>query len=838
MEERVNSVDIEATETEEREPEVEAAKSEFPERLPILPLRDTVVYPQAAAPLAVGQDRSLRLVEEVTQGNRLFGLVAVRDPKVERGEPENVYNIGTTARIQQILRVPDGTVRLLVQGIERIRILEFVQREPFLVARVERHPETVEEGVEIEALVRNIQDLFQQLVNASPTMPDELATAAINFERPLQLAYFVASHLRLEHERRQEFIEIDSLRSKLHWLSLALSKEIQLLELSKQLQGETQERMSKAQREYFLREQLKAIKKELGETDEEEAEINELRTKLKDIDLPEEVRREAERELARLEKLPPASPEHSVIRTYLDWILVLPWNKSSGGQIDVPRAREILDEDHYGLEKVKERILEYLAVRRIKDERRGETEAEGAIPRPGEDREPILCFVGPPGVGKTSLGQSIARAMGRKFVRMSLGGVRDEAEIRGHRRTYVGAMPGRFIQAIRRAEAKDPVFMLDEVDKIGADWRGDPSSALLEVLDPEQNKDFRDHYLDVPFDLSKVMFITTANTLETIPAPLRDRMEILQLPGYTEVEKVKIAENYLIPKQMKANGLRESEVKCDESGILAIIRDYTREAGVRNVEREIGSVCRKIVTRIAEGKIQSATVDAALVRELLGRPRYFGEVAERIDRPGVATGLVYTPVGGDIVFVEASLMPGKKSLKLTGLLGEAMRESVETALSYVRSKARDLGIDPLFYEKSDIHIHVPAGAVPKDGPSAGVTMVTALVSLLTGRLVRSDLAMTGEITLRGKVLPIGGVKEKVLGAHRVGIRNIILPKRNEYDLEDLPKELREGMHFEFVENADEVVRYALTEDVVAAPEYADVDAPKVTPLPEAAAKGA
>ncbi len=792
-------------------------KEELPDVLPILPLRDTVVYPQTVAPLAVGQERSLRLVDHVQSGNRLFGLVAVRDPKVERGEPENVFDIGTTASIQQLLKVPDGTVRLLVQGIERVRIVEFVQREPYLAARIERLPEEVEQGVEVEALIRSAQSLFQRLVNASPTLPDELVTAAINIEDPLHLCYFIANNLRLEHAQRQEFLTIDSLKAKLSWLSTSLHREVELLELGKRIQSEAQENMSRAQREYFLREQLKAIRKELGEEDDEESEVNALREKIAEAAMPDEARREAERELNRLEKLPAASPEHSVIRTYLDWLTVLPWAKSSGGEIDVKRSREILDEDHYGLQRVKERILEYLAVRRLKEERRAkgqeEQPSDGVVTREPHDREPILCFVGPPGVGKTSLGQSIARAMGRKFVRMSLGGIRDEAEIRGHRRTYVGAMPGRFIQAIRRAEVNDPVFMLDEVDKVGSDWRGDPSSALLEVLDPEQNKDFRDHYLDVPFDLQKVMFITTANTLETIPPPLRDRMEILQLPGYTEVEKVRIAESYLVPKQVKSHGLTDDDISFDESALRAIIEDYTREAGVRNLEREIASVCRKVATQIAEGSTAKVEVDAAKVRELLGRARYFGEVVERIDRPGVATGLVYTPVGGDIIFIEAGLMPGKKTLQLTGSLGDQMRESAEAALSFVRGRARHYGIDPLFFEKNDIHIHVPAGAVPKDGPSAGITMVTALVSLLTGRLVRSDVAMTGEITLRGKVLPIGGVKEKTLGAHRAGIRTIIMPKRNEHDLEELPPELRSELKFIFVESADEAIDAALVESV-------------------------
>jgi ATP-dependent Lon protease len=778
-------------------------KWELPETLPILPLKETVIYPLTAAPLAVGQERSLKLVESVVAGDHLVGLVAVKVPGVERGEPENSHTVGTVGLISQVLRIPDGTVRLLVKGVQRIRVVEYVQREPYLVAKVEAIPETIENSVEVQALVRSTQSLFQRLVDLSPSLPDELATAVINLEEPLQVVYFIANSLRLEVTDRQYLLEIDSLKAKLEWLTATLTKELEVLEIGKKIQTEAQERMTKAQREYILREQLKAIRKELGEGEDEEGEVADLRSKVAAANLPDEVRKEAERELNRLERLSPASPEHGVIRTYLDWVLTLPWHVSVGGAIDVAKARQILDEDHYDLEKIKERILEYLAVLKLRQERvSAETEA-------AEHREPILCFVGPPGVGKTSLGQSIAKAMGRKFVRMSLGGVRDEAEIRGHRRTYVGAMPGRFIQAIRRAESNNPVFMLDEVDKVGSDWRGDPSSALLEALDPEQNRDFRDHYLDVPFDLSKVMFVTTANTLDTIPPPLRDRMEIIQLPGYTEEEKVQIAERYLVPKQLRAHGLTPEEVSVGEDALRTIIRDYTREAGVRNVEREVASVVRKVTTRIAEGKVKAVTVDRAMVRELLGKPRYFGEVVERIDRPGVATGLVWTPVGGDIMFIEASLMPGKKSLKLTGQMGDVMKESAETALSFVRSKAAEYGIDPMFFENHDIHIHVPAGAVPKDGPSAGVTLVTALVSLLSGRVVRSDVAMTGEITLRGKVLPIGGVKEKVLGASRAGITTVILPKRNENDLDELPKELREQLTFVFVDQADEVLRAAL-----------------------------
>jgi ATP-dependent Lon protease len=783
---------------------------EMPEIVPILPLKDTVIYPLTAAPLAVGQDRSLRLVEHVVAGNRLVALVAVKVPNVERGEPENSFTVGTLAQITQVLRIPDGTVRLLVKGLQRIRVVEYTEREPFLEGRIEVAPESREESVEVQALVRNAQSLFQRLVDLSPTLPDELSTAVINLEDALQVVYFIANSLRLELSERQDILETDSVRGKLEWLTGRLTRELEVLELGKRLQSEAQERMTKAQREYFLREQLKAIRKELGDSDDEDSETSGIRKKLEAAHLPDEVRKDAERELGRMEKLSGASPEHSVIRTYLDWISTLPWSVSIGGDIDVGRARQILDEDHYDLTKVKDRILEYLAVQKLRNDRVEVDEGDEAAPR----REPILCFVGPPGVGKTSLGQSIARAVGRKFVRMSLGGVRDEAEIRGHRRTYVGAMPGRFIQAIRRAESNNPVIMLDEVDKVGSDWRGDPSSALLEALDPEQNRDFRDHYLDAPFDLSKVMFITTANTLDTIPPPLRDRMEIIQLQGYTEEEKLKIAQKYLVTKQMRAHGLKTEEVTFTEDGIRAIIRDYTREAGVRNVEREIATVIRKLATKIAEGKVDSVTVDPATVRDLLGRPKYFGEVAERIDRPGVATGLVWTPVGGEILFIEATLMPGKKSLRLTGQMGDVMKESAEAALSYVRSKAREFGIDPAFYENSDVHIHVPAGAVPKDGPSAGVALVTALVSLLTGRIVRSDVAMTGEITLRGKVLPIGGVKEKVLGANRAGITTVILPRRNENDLDDLPPELRSSMTFVFADNAEDVLKVALAPSTV------------------------
>jgi len=656
-------------------------------------------------------------------------------------------------------------------------------------------------SLEREALMRRAISSFQQLVALAPHLPAELSSSAGAIDDPLHLAYYIANHIRLTTEQRQEILEMNSAKEKLERLLGHMAHELEVLELGRKIQSQAEEQMGKAQREYFLREQLKAIQRELGELDSEHGELIELRERIEKAGLPAEAKREADREISRLERIPSASPESSVIRTYLELIVSLPWNVSTGGEVNVKKARAILDSDHYDLDKVKQRIVEHLAVRRLKQER-------GLTDR---GREPILCFVGPPGVGKTSLGQSIARAMGRKFARASLGGVHDEAEIRGHRRTYIGAMPGRVLQAIRRAESNDPVFMLDEVDKIGSDWRGDPSSALLEVLDPEQNKDFRDNYLDVPFDLSKVMFITTANTLDTIPPALRDRMEVLNLSGYTEEEKVQIAQRFLIPKQLLAHGLRPDEISISEEAVRLIIRQYTREAGVRNLEREIASVMRRDVADMAVRRRSRAVVDdVKRVRAALGKRRYYDDVAERIDRPGVATGLVWTPTGGEIIFVEAALTPGKGELKLTGQLGEVMKESASAALSYLKSRAVSLGIDPLIFDKNDIHVHVPAGAQPKEGPSAGVTVLTAMASLLTGRPVRDDVAMTGEITLRGRVLPIGGIKEKVLGAHRAGLRRVLLPRRNEADLDDIPSDLRKEMQLVLIESIDEVLREALT----------------------------
>ena len=803
----------------------------IPDVLPVLPLKDTVVYPFAVQPLGVGQERSIRLIDDVMRGNRLVVLVAQKSAEIEQAGPDEIFSMGTVARIARMIRMPDGTIQIIVQGLERVVIGEFTQIKPYLMAQVTVKPDVQEEDKETEAIKRNVVNYFQRLVALVQNVPEGVAAATLNLEEPRQVVYVIATFVQMELELRQKLLELDSVHAKLEQLSSYLAHELEIFELGRKIQTSAQEEMGKVQREYLLREQLKAIQRELGEESEEQATINELRQKIDEAHLPEEALKEANRELARLEKLPTVSPEYSIIRTYVELLASLPWSKSTGERIDVLHAREVLDHDHYDLEKVKDRILEYLAVRRLKEERtaeRLEREAEAekeqqeGARRSTEplhsaeaarqiNREPILCFVGPPGVGKTSLGQSIARALGRKFARMSLGGIRDEAEIRGHRRTYIGAMPGRILQTLRRVEANDPVVMLDEVDKVGADWRGDPSSALLEVLDPEQNYTFRDNYLDLAFDLSRVMFIATANALEPIPAPLRDRMEILTLSGYTEEQKLHIARNYLLPKQIEANGLKPDELTVDDEALRRIARDYTREAGVRNLEREVGTLCRKIAKQVAEGKVTPIHVTADDVPEHLGRPRFFEEVAERIDRPGIATGLTWTPVGGEIIFIEAASMPAKESqLLLTGQLGDVMKESAMAALSYVRSHAEALGLPRTVFEGQSVHIHVPAGAIPKDGPSAGVTMVTVLVSLASGHNVRSDVAMTGEITLRGKVMPIGGVKEKVLAAYRSGIKTVIMPKKNEQDLlEDLPKELREQMQFVFASEIRDVLAAAI-----------------------------
>jgi len=801
----------------------EQRQSDVPEELPILPLRGLVVYPQTAIPFTVGQPRSMKLVDDVVAGNRLIGLVTAKNPELETPGPEDVYEVGTLASIHRLFRAPDGTIRLLVQGLARIKIDDYTTLEPYLRAKVHAVPETVEESLEVEALTRNVVDQFTRLADLVPSIPSELISSTLNVDDPLQLVYAVATYIRIDLADSQKLLELDSVEEKLRHLTAILSKELEVLELGRKIQTEAQSEMEKMQREYYLREQLKAIQRELGEGDEQTVEVDEFRKKIAEAGMPEEAEKEAVRELDRLSKLPVAAAEYGVIRTYLDWLTSLPWSKGTEDNLDIAHARKVLDEDHYGLKDIKERILEYLAVRKLRSERADEDTDESKTDYIRRDRQgAILCFVGPPGVGKTSLGSSIARAMNRKFIRMSLGGVRDEAEIRGFRRTYVGAMPGRVVQTIRRVESHNPIIMLDEIDKLGRDFRGDPASALLEVLDPEQNNEFRDHYLDVAFDLSKVLFITTANELEPIPAPLRDRMEIIQLSGYTEQEKVAIAEQYLVKRQIRENGLHPDEIEFTHDSLFTVVRDYTREAGVRTLEREIGRAARKIVTKIAEGTAEKVVIDDKKVRELLGKPRYGyrEEIEERTDLPGVATGLAWTPVGGEILFVEAARMPGGKGFQYTGQLGEVMQESARTALSYIRSKANDLGLDPTVFEKSDIHLHVPAGAVPKDGPSAGVTMAVALASLLTGRPVRSNVAMTGEITLRGQVLPVGGIKDKVLAAHRLGVDTVIIPKKNENDLEDLPDEVRDSLKFVLAEKVDDVLNAALLAPV-AQPEIAN-----------------
>lgn len=795
------------------EEDLESASTDFiPEELPILPLRGIVVFPGMTIPLTVAQPRSVKLVDDVVAGNRFVGLFASRDEEIETPQPHEVHTVGTLATIHRLFRAPDGTIRLLVQGLTRIEIDEYLTTEPYLKARAHQHPEQTEESLEIEALVRNIIDQFTRLAELVPNIPSELISATLNVEDPLNLTYAIATYMRIDQQQAQQILQIDSLSEKLHNLMGLLSKELEVLELGRKIQQDAQTEMEKTQREYFLREQLKAIQRELGELDEQAAEVEEFRRKIDQVGMSPEAEKEARRELDRLSKLPSAAAEYGVIRTYLDWLTAIPWGHRTNDNLDISRARQVLDEDHYGLEDVKERILEYLAVRKLRLERAEQLSAQATTDYVRRERQgAILCFVGPPGVGKTSLGASIARAMERKFIRMSLGGVRDEADIRGFRRTYIGAMPGRIIQTIRRTETRNPVIMMDEIDKLGRDFRGDPAAALLEVLDPEQNTEFRDHYLDVAFDLSEVLFITTANELDTIPGPLLDRMEIIRISGYTEQEKVAIAKQYLVPRQLRENGLMAEEIEFTPDALQVITRDYTREAGVRTLEREIGRAGRKIVTRIAEGKTDKVVIDAKIVRELLGNPRYGyrEEIEDRTDQPGVATGLAWTPVGGDVLFVEATRMPGSKGFQYTGKLGEVMQESARIALSYIRSRSEALGVDPEFYNSSDIHLHVPSGAVPKDGPSAGVTIATALASLLTGRAVRSNVAMTGEITLRGQVLPVGGIKDKILAAHRIGVDTVILPKKNQHDLDDVPEEVRNVMKFILVDSVDQVLDNAL-----------------------------
>ena len=743
----------------------------LPGELPILPLRGMVVFPQTAVPLTIGQQRSINLVDEVVTGDRMIGLVTSKNPDLENPGPDDLYKVGTVGMIHRFFRAPDGTIRLLIQGISRIRIGEIIQTEPYLKAKIEPYPEIIESGIEIEALTRNARDQFQHIAEMIPSIPRELVESIAAIDDPLQTTYTIANFQRMELSDAQSLLEMDSLQEKLLKLVNILTRESEVLDLGQKIQNEAKSEIEKVQREYFLREQLKAIQKELGEGDEQSADIEEFRKKIENAGMPEEAAKQSRLELDRLSRLPTAAAEYGIIRTYLDWLVSLPWSKSTQDNLDIAHAREVLEKDHYGLADIKDRILEFLAVRKLRIERRDEFQKIQSDDFIRKEREGvILCFIGPPGVGKTSLGQSIARAMERKFIRLSLGGVRDEAEIRGHRRTYIGAMPGRVIQALRRAESRNPVFMLDEVDKLSSDFRGDPASALLEVLDPEQNFEFRDNYIEVAFDLSQVMFITTANQIETIPLPLLDRMEVIFLSGYTEGEKIAIAENYLVPRQLRENSLHPAEVSFSEEALQTVIRLYTRESGVRNLERQIGAVCRKVVTQISEGKDNNSAITPKKVKEYLGHPVYHGteEILRRTAIPGVATGLAWTPAGGEVLFIEATRMPGSKGFQITGSIGNVMHESAQAALSYIRSNADHLGIETDFFNKSDLHLHIPAGAQPKDGPSAGVTIATALVSLLSGRVVKPNVGMTGEITLRGQVLPVGGIKEKVLGAHHEG----------------------------------------------------------------------
>jgi ATP-dependent Lon protease len=769
-----------------------------PPALPVLPLKDAVTFPDTLTPLAVGQERSVRLVNDVLGGNRMLVMLASRREDIDEPGPDELYDVGVVGVVARMMKVPDGTLRILVQGTQRVRVKDYVATSPYLTASIEELPDIVEPSSELEALKRNVENTFSEIIEQTPYLPEELSVALANLDDPSELAHMIAGALRIGVEEKQRLLEERDVAKRLRLLSQYLASELDVISLGTKIQTQVQSEVDQAQREYFLRQQLKAIQEELGETDEVQAEVNDLREQLVAADLPDYAREVADRELARFERLPPQSPEHGVIRGYLEWIAELPWSNSTDDDLDLKKARRILDRDHYDIEKVKDRILEFLAVRKLKP----------------DARSSILCFVGPPGVGKTSLGRSIARAMGREFERISVGGVRDESEIRGHRRTYVGAMPGVIIRALRDAGSNNPVLMIDEIDKMGADFRGDPASAMLEVLDPEQNTTFRDHYLDMAFDLSHVMFITTANQLDPIPGPLRDRMEIIQLAGYTEEEKLQIAKRYLVPRQIERNGLSKSRIEFTDDALRPIIEGYTREAGVRNLEREIGAICRKVAREFAEGsRTRKRIIRERQVRELLGKKRFLHEVTRRTSQPGVATGLAWTPVGGEILFIEATAFPGSGRLQITGQLGDVMRESAAAALSYVKANAKKWGADDPdeWFRTNDIHVHVPSGAIPKDGPSAGTAIATALVSLVTGRPVRSNLAMTGEITLTGQVLPIGGLKEKALAAQRAGVKTVIAPKLNEPDLDDMPPNLRRGIEFKFASKIEQVLKLALEE---------------------------
>ncbi len=764
---------------------------------PVMPLRNTVLFPQQVIPTYIGRERSLKLIDDLPQGKKLLVVVAQEDGSMENPEPDDLYAWGTLAVVLKVFDMPDKSKSAIIQGLDRVKLLSFTQKEPYFKAVVERVEDNEDEDLEVEALASNVRNSFQELIKIAPYLTDEHSGILTNITKVGRLADRVISLVTIPTKEKQDILEELNVKERMDKTTVLLNREIQRIELGEKIQSDVQDEISKTQREYFLREQMKAIRKELGE-DDGSAELNELEEKIKAAGMSEEADEVSMKELDRLTRIPPQSPEYSVSRTYLDWLIDLPWSKSTKDRVDTVRAKKIMDEDHYGLDDVKERIIEYLAVRKLKAE----------ISEDGKVKGPILCFAGPPGVGKTSLGRSIARAMGRDFVRISLGGVRDEAEIRGHRRTYIGALPGRIIQSLKKAGSNNPVFMLDEVDKVGADFRGDPSSALLEVLDPEQNFSFSDHYLEVPFDLSNVMFIATANLKDPIIPALRDRMEILDFTGYVEEEKIQIAKKFLIPKQMEENGLNRKDLKFTSGGIKELLESYTREAGVRNLDREIGNICRKVAREKVEGKTESTKVTKAEVLKYLGVQRFFSETTDRLSKPGVVVGLAWTSAGGDILFIEANKMPGKGKLTLTGHLGDVMKESAQAALSYVRANAEKLSIDPKFHESTDIHIHVPAGAIPKDGPSAGITIFTAIYSLLTDRAVKHTVAMTGEITLRGAVLPIGGLREKVTAAHRAGLREIILPHENKRNLEKIPKKILKDMKFHFVKEVSDVVDYA------------------------------
>ncbi len=762
------------------------------ESLPVMPLRNTVVFPHQVIPLAVGRERSLSLLQGLDEGTKILGLIAQRDGRIEDPSPNDLYGWGTAAMILKKFKMPDGTQQLIVQGLYRFKVQKITQTAPYFIAEVEEQESDDDLTVEIAALSNNIKALFQKIVDHIPYLTNEHRVMILNTEEPSKLVDLVAAHINFNVQEKQQVLETPLLLTRLEKVHYLLNKELQILELGTKIQNDVQGELNKTQRQYYLREQLKAIKKELGEYEDESSDLEDLREKLAGMEMPDEVRKVAEKEMNRLSRMSPMASEFTVTRTYLDWLLEMPWKISTEDQLDVNQAEKILNNDHYGLEKVKKRILEYLAVRQLKADMKG----------------PILCFVGPPGVGKTSLGRSIARALNRKFSRLSLGGVRDEAEIRGHRRTYVGALPGRIIQEIKKVGSNNPVIMLDEIDKLGMDFRGDPSSALLEVLDPEQNFSFADHYLEVPFDLSKVMFIATANIIDPIPPALKDRMEIIEINGYIEEEKLHIANRYLIPKQLENHGLNKETVNFTQPGVREIIGRYTREAGVRNLEREIANIIRGIAREVVDKKVSSRKITPGKVAEYLGPERFYSEVSERVSQPGVATGLAWTPVGGDILFIEATKMKGKGSLTLTGKLGEVMKESATAALSFLRSNATRFGLDDSFRDESDIHIHVPAGAIPKDGPSAGITMFSALYSLLSGRRLRQKLAMTGEITLRGMVMPVGGIREKVIAARRAGIDTVILPFKNKKDLEDIPKNNIAHMNFHYIKEVDELLDLA------------------------------